>query len=276
MYPLKFIKMHGLGNDFILINQDDLLACNAKYSEMNNKQQMVKRLAARHTGLGCDQLIIYKILDHSKWQMLIFNSDGTPAKACGNATRCLAYLAARDHGVSTLKIEVAGRYLTCKVNDDNTITVNMGSISFDEKWMPESSKLWQLASIYKLELKEILCADAGNPHLVIFNNNLSQEDMLLLGSKIEHGDLFPEGVNVNFAKVQGNDILLKVWERGTGFTLACGSGACASFAAAHKLGFVGENSSVLFELGNLKLSQQGTNILMTGPATFVAEGNIYV
>lgn len=276
MHPLPFIKMHGLGNDFILINYDDLIACSNNYADSQNQPQFVKKVAARHTGLGCDQLIIFKIIDHSVWEMFIYNNDGTPAKACGNATRCLAHLAAQDYNISTLRIKVGERNLTCRINENSTVTVNMGSISFDESWMPEASKLWNLASLYKLELKEILCADAGNPHLVIFNNNLSFEDMKLLGDKIEHSNLFPDGVNVNFAQIHAGRIKLKVWERGAGFTLACGSGACASFAAAHKLGFINDNASVLFELGELELQQRADNILMTGPASLVARGTLYV
>jgi diaminopimelate epimerase len=149
----------------------------------------------------------------------------------------------------------------------------MGQASFDRPWMPESTKLWEIAERFKLDLREIVCVDMGNPHLVIFSAGLTDADKALLGEKLEKHELFPEGVNVNLANVIGDSVVeLKVWERGTaGFTLACGSGACATFAAAKKLGLVGETAEIKFQLGKLLMSMDN-GIVMRGPATLVFEG----
>lgn len=270
--------MHGLGNDFVLLNKDKLLQYPA-YKDIPQQQELARYIADRHTGLGCDQVIFYAERSNQDWEMEIINNDGTLATACGNATRCLAWLVAKEYGATTLRINVAGRSLKCKVEADFTVSVNMGRVSFEEPWMPLQSALWGLASHYKLELNEILCADVGNPHLVIFNNNLSEQDILLLGEVMQTHPLFPKGINVNFAKLENNDILLRVWERGTGLTLACGSGACATFAAAYKLGFAPSTAKIKFQLGELEmrmLNDDAHQVLMRGPVALVAKGTLYV
>lgn len=262
---IEFVKMHGLGNDFVVIKMTEDLA-------KTNLSEFAKTISNRRTGIGCDQVIIYSQSDvKSQYLMAIYNQDGSMAEACGNGTRCLVHLI----GEPEVKIKVLDRILDAKLLENGLVEVNMGSVSFDKPWMPEESSLWEIASIYKLEPKEMVCVDIGNPHLVIFNSVLSEEDKGLLGKMLEHNKLFPEGVNVNFAKIDGDVIELRVWERGDGFTLACGSGACATFAAAKKLGFARDKASVRFKLGILEMSSSGDEILMTGPAKLVARG-VYV
>ena len=147
----------------------------------------------------------------------------------------------------------------------------MGKPNFTAPWMPQPEHLWLLAEKYMIEPKEVLCVDVGNPHLVIFKK-LSSYDKEIIGTDAQKHPLFPGGINVNFASISDDEITLKVWERGAGFTYACGSGASATFAAANKLGFVDNNAKVIFELGHLKMNQKDGNVLMTGPASYVFSG----
>lgn len=266
---IKFVKMHGLGNDFVIIDKKDLPQnCNIK--------QLSKIVSNRHIGIGCDQFIVY---DHCQdyYEMQIYNQDGSEAKACGNASRCLAKLLHEKFGKKNITIKTISRTYNAGISDyvydtQTQYMVNMGAVSFAESWMPSEQKLWEFAVNYAIQPKEMICADVGNPHLIIFSP-LSHEDKEIIGSKLQNSELFPNGVNVNFASVT-DKIYLEVFERGTGFTLACGSGACASFAAASRLGFVENYANVVFKLGELKMSfDEYKSVVMTGPATLVAAGD---
>lgn len=261
---IEFVKMHGLGNDFVIVRRS------AELADLDEKSLAIA-ISDRRIGIGCDQFIIYE-KDDSKpgyYNMSIYNQDGSSAEACGNGTRCLVKLIGQD----TITIKVLDRILNASLLQDGNVTVNMGKVSFHEKWMPTDEIIWEIASQYKLEPKEMVCADIGNPHLVIFNSTLSDKDRMLLGQMLEHHEAFSNGVNVNFAKIGSNGIHLEVWERGDGFTLACGSGACATFAAAKRLGFASDESLVHFKLGSLSMKMNKESILMTGPARMVARGH---
>lgn len=259
---IEFVKMHGLGNDFVIIHKSQI-------SHISDISSFAKAVSNRRTGIGCDQLIIYNG-QNDEYEMFIYNQDGSNAEACGNGTRCLARLIGRKQ----IAIKVLGRKLDATLNDDASITVNMGPTSFNEPWMPDESALWELASFYKLDAREVVCVSIGNPHLIIFKSDITDADRALIGKALEYHKLFPHGVNVNFAKVVGDNIMLKVWERGDGFTLSCGSGASASYSAAKKLGFVGASGTVEFELGKLYMSARGDEIMMRGPAVVVASGSL--
>ncbi|MCC8417713.1 MAG: diaminopimelate epimerase [Rickettsia endosymbiont of Bryobia graminum] len=260
---IYFVKMHGLGNDFVIINKDDLPIS-------YDLPKLAINISNRHIGIGCDQFIIYQQkADH--YEMLVYNQDGSRAKLCGNASRCLAKLIYLNTGKKETILNIQGKRLTCKILDENEISIDTGIVSFEKDWMPSSDKIWQLAERYMIDLKEAICADIGNPHFVIFSD-LSDQDKEIIGEKLQEKELFIDGVNVNFASIKNNKIYLSVWERGAGLTLACGSGACATFASALKLGFVSSPCEVVFKLGSLKMSKQGENIIMTGPATIVARG----
>ena len=154
--------------------------------------------------------------------------------------------------------------------------INMGPANFTATWMPQAVELRQIAGLYELNERELICVDMGNPHLVIINNNLSLADKKTIGSALEHHSYFPQGVNVNFVEIIAKNINLKVWERGVSeFTNACGSGACASFAASHKLGFVDHKAQVNFKRGALTINIQDNDIIMAGPAELVFEGVYY-
>lgn len=264
---LPFVKMHGLGNDFVIVEKQNLLQ-NCYVSGL------AENIARARTGIGADQFIVYQA-NGAVIDMFIYNQDGSPAQACGNASRCLTSLIYKKSGLKEITLKVAGREIFCNIETDHQVSVNMGKVSFDEQWMLPDETKWLIAERYSLEFKEIICVDIGNPHLVIFSN-LSDQDMQIIGEQLQHDEFFKDGVNVNFASIKNDKIHLRVWERGTGLTLACGSGACATFAAARKLGFVGNASVVSFALGDLTLKQsQSEDIIMTGPTSFTAEGVFY-
>jgi len=259
--------MHGLGNDFVFVDRANLPT---EFSV----SEIVSFIAKRRVGIGCDQFILYKDNGLSI-DMNIFNADGSVAKACGNATRCLAYFYGKKNNVKEVIVSVEGRNLLCNLIDKNNVSVNMGIASFNEDWMPTYENLLKELSPYLSSSAETLCVDVGNPHLVIIDQNFTKEDMKLLGQKFEKSHLFRFGININFATILNNVINLRVWERGAGLTYACGSGACASFAAAHKLEFVSDSAIVKFELGSLNMDFLKDGILMSGPVSFVAEGIFY-
>lgn len=263
---INFVKMHGLGNDFVIVNKRDL-------TNAYDLSQLAKNMADRHLGIGCDQFIIYEEHDDF-YEMIIYNIDGSSAKLCGNATRCLAKLIYLNTGKSNIIIKVDSKKLLCNIENENQISVNVGAVSFNESWMPSRDKIWKFAERYMIDLKETICVDVGNPHLVIFTK-LGLQDQKIVGEKLQDTELFADGVNVNFAEVKDNKIYLSVWERGAGLTLACGSGACSSFAAGLKLGFIHSPSTVVFRHGSLIMKEENGNIIMQGPANLVAYGEYH-
>lgn len=261
-----FIKMHGLGNDFVMLEKLSL-------NGLQGLASLAKKVSNRRLSIGCDQLILYQRQTPRKYLMEVFNADGSKAEACGNATRCLAWLAWEQFQESQLSIEVAGRTISCLVDKSGKVSANMGEALFEAQWMPPSCALWQLARMYKLSPRGITCVDMGNPHLVIFCDSISEQETISIGQPLSKDPAFKSGVNVNFASFKAGLISLLVWERGSGLSLACGSGACATFATACKLGFVqGTSASVHFQLGNLEMSLSGANVIMSGPVSKVASG----
>ncbi|PCJ27335.1 MAG: diaminopimelate epimerase [Rickettsiales bacterium] len=265
---IPFVKMHGLGNDFVII-LEDALPSNWEDSAF------IPSISSRIIGIGCDQFITYKQTDSARFAMSIYNQDGGVALACGNASRCLSRLIFDETGLRNITLTVAGgRVVLCEYISKDAIKVNMGVASFSESWMPESSDLWNLVEHYPIEPKEMICVDVANPHLVIFSQ-LSDQDKKLIGKNFQKTDLFKGGVNVSFARVEDDKIHLKVWERGTGFTYACGSGAIATFAAAVKLGFAKDEAEIIFKLGSLKMKTIDGMITICGSASYVFQGNYF-
>lgn len=258
---LQFFKMHGLGNDFVIVNKNAL-------PMQHDISDLAKQISCRYTGIGSDQLIVYQ--KHSDYcDMEIYNTDGSRSNACGNATRCLAALL----GEKEFTLRVGQRNLVCHLLDNGNVSVNMGKVSFDEPWMPPSETIRSFAGKYRLNPELIIPADIGNRHLVIFGS-FDEGMKNVLGEKAQ--EIVDGGLNVNFASPEQGAIKLVVWERGVGFTLACGSGACASFAAAHKLGLVGEQAEVKFKLGSLVVSRKPNGIDMAGTTQLVAAGEYFL
>jgi len=169
--------MHGLGNDFIFIDKKDLPA--------SFNTEFVQNISHRKTGIGCDQLIIYSYVSPQRYLMEIYNADGSSAKMCGNATRCLGLYIFELHKARDVEIVVGDKVLEVKILDNGLVQANMGEAQFEAEWMPKAGALTDIAHHYGLNPKEIVCVDLGNPHIVIFHNNLSDQDTYSLGDRFQ-------------------------------------------------------------------------------------------
>ncbi|MDX3909741.1 MAG: diaminopimelate epimerase [Sphingobium sp.] len=257
----RFSKMHGLGNDFVVID--------ARSASIEMPSARARAIADRHTGIGCDQLILIEPSTSADVKMRIFNADGSEVEACGNATRCVPLFLGMD-----ARIETKGGLLKASLTDSGA-TVDMGAPRFDWDAIPLA---------YAMDTREMpvgwehltspAAVNVGNPHVVFFQPGIDMEEAARLGAIIEVDPLFPARVNVNFAEVEkSNRIRLIVWERGAGLTRACGTGACATAVAAIRRGLAKGPVTVALPGGELIIDwQPGGNILMTGPAAHVFDG----
>ena len=266
-YKIKFYKMHGLGNDFIFIMKNELLA-------IKNIIEFIRNISDRRLGIGCDQLITYSHMQDNIYNMEVFNHDGSKAEACGNGTRCLVKLLNYKYQHNNLRVNVSGRVLLSNVKDED-VSVNMGRSSFYESWMVNQEILLDILKVFSFDIQEVLQVDISNPHLVIFYNSLTNKDKEIITDQINNSKVFSNGVNIGFVRMNDNIINLDVWERGVGKTLSCGTGACAAFSAAQKLGFINNEAMVKFDLGTLKIKQKNRDIIMTGFASLIAKGDYY-
>jgi len=259
---IPFLKMHGLGNDFVIIDQ-----------RKQRYQFDVKNVSNRRLGIGCDQLIIIEESVNADCRMRIYNPDGGEAGACGNATRCVAYVIIKEKKTNEVKIAVKNKILKCWKAENNLIKVDMGkpSLKWEEIPLAESCDTTNLPISYG-ELKKPMAVNMGNPHVIFFVQNINSIDLQVIGPKIEKDPLFPERVNVNIAQIQNGKILLKVWERGAGETLACGSGACATLVAAIKQKQIAKRSCIISLPGGELIVEWKETVFMTGPIKEVFTG----
>jgi len=264
----KFLKMHGLGNDFIIFDARD--------SPLILKEPVIKELCERRLGVGCDQVIVFKNSLYADAEMEIYNPDGSLANACGNAARCIAFLLGKPEAT----IMVGKRKLLAEVCTDGTVTINMGRPDFDWQTIPLAYEVnpMKLEFAHSAPYNCGYAVSMGNPHLIFFvGNDVSQDEVARIGSKFEKHILFPERANVSFARIiDKENIALKVWERGTGITLACGSGACATAATAFRLGNVARRVNVHLVGGTLKVSNDDEGMLMNGEVKKVFSGEVEV
>ena len=282
---MKFTKMHGLGNDYLYV-----------YGEVpENIRELSIRLSDRHFGAGSDGMIYISPSEKADFKMRIFNADGSEARMCGNGIRCVGkYVYDRGYTEKThLEIETLSgvKYLDLFVSDGivGQVSVNMGQATPGNPLMleyPGASAITELSSPDGCDflhftgenMVQIPCTpvDVGNPHAVIFTGNAETVPLKAVGPLIEHHPQFPDGVNVEFVQKAGENALrMRVWERGSGVTMACGTGACASVRAAVQKGFCSYDTPVSVRLdgGTLKVEvkKDGT-VIMTGPAAFVYDG----
>lgn len=257
----KFRKMHGLGNDFVVIDARD--------NALEITPARARAIADRHLGIGCDQLILIEPSGKADVRMRIFNADGSEVDACGNATRCIPLFLGRD-----CRIETNAGLLEAELQDGGA-SVDMGSPRFGWEKIPLAYAMDTLEMPVGWEdLPAPAAVNVGNPHVIFFCQDLEQADCARLGPLIENDPLFPERVNVNFAQVIGAQHLrLIVWERGAGLTQACGTGACATAVAAIRRKMMNGPVTVSLPGGDLVIGwAPGQHIRMTGPATSVFEG----
>jgi diaminopimelate epimerase len=251
-----FTKMHGLGNDFVVLDTRE-------QALPPITPAVARALADRRTGIGCDQLILLENSDAADFRMRIFNADGGEVEACGNATRAVALL----HGAPA-RIETAGGILMARPGQGGA-AVDMGEPRFEWEAIPLAYAMDTAAlPVGWDELEQPVAVNVGNPHAVFFVDNCDAIDLERLGPEIEHDPLFPQRVNVNVATVENDSaIRLRVWERGAGLTRACGTGACATAVAAMRRGLVGKEVTVTLPGGSLLIAWgEDGRITMTGPA----------
>ena len=259
---ISFIKMHGLGNDFVVLD-------GRARTLPPIGQPAAARLADRHRGIGCDQVIVLTPSDEADFAIEIRNNDGSMAEACGNAFRAIGLL----HGEAA-RVATAGGIVSLRP-EDGRVAVEMTSPRFSWDSIPLAYAMDTAAMpVGWEELAEPMAVNVGNPHVVFFVEDTAAIDLARLGPLIENDPLFPERVNVNVATVEARDRLrLRVWERGAGLTLACGTGACATGVAAIRRGLVDSPVTVRLPGGELEIAwSEGAPLTMTGPATEAFRG----
>ena len=258
---MHFTKMHGLGNDYLYV-----------YGEPENPSELSVKLSERHFGAGSDGMIWISPSDVADFKMRIFNADGSEAKMCGNGIRCVGKYV-YDKGYTDkkhLKIETLSGIRTLELQVVNgkvkNVTVDMGKAIAEDKLT------------LMVDGEKIICTpvSVGNPHAVIFVEDIETAPVTTLGQKLEHHKAFPDGVNVEFVQVLGkSDLRMRVWERGSGVTMACGTGACATVMAAISERYCNydDTISVVLDGGKLKIQIASDNsVQMMGPAEIIYEG----
>ncbi len=260
---VPFIKMHGLGNDFVVLDRrvDEVPLID---------NRLAAALADRKTGIGCDQLIVLEPSSVADFRMLIFNADGGEVEACGNASRAVGLL----HGAAA-RIETLGGVISASPTDGG-IAVEMGEPQFGWEQIPLAYAMDTLGMPVAWEaLENPDAVNVGNPHVVFFVDDCSAVPLDHLGPLIENDPLFPERVNVNIAEVTARDaITLRVWERGVGETRACGTGACATAIAAMRRGRTERRVTVTLPGGPLLIEwREDGQVVMTGPAALSFRGS---
>ena len=272
---IQFSKMHGLGNDFVVID--------AINQSIELDAETAQRIADRHRGIGCDQILIVEPPRSPEQDFFyrIYNADGSEVQQCGNGARCFARFV-HDKGLTdktTIKVETAAGPMTLNIEDDGEITVNMGVPRFEPADIPLRRE--QRAQTYDLAVngQTISCGavSLGNPHAVLRVDDIETAPVATLGPLLESHDDFPERANIGFMQIADADhILLRVFERGSGETEACGSGACGAMIIARQNGWVNDRVTVRLRGGRLRISWKGEGepVWMTGPASHVFDGQI--
>jgi len=287
---LNFTKMHGLGNDFVVID--------AISQSVNLSPEQVRFIADRRFGVGCDQLLLVESPDQDTtdsvdFKYRIFNADGSEVEQCGNGARCFARFVREKNLTSkrSIVVETFSGIITLMVDDQEMVTVDMGQPVFEPEQLPfvpavgdsQADNRYTLTiddqalDLQGQETLEFSAVSMGNPHITLKVANLDTFPVQTIGKILESHPSFPNRVNVGFMQIiNEHQIRLRVYERGSGETLACGTGACAAVANGIGRGWLAEQVEVRLPAGSLHIQwQQGEhNLLMTGPASFVYEGQI--
>jgi diaminopimelate epimerase len=265
-----FIKMHGLGNDFVVVD--------AREAPFVLDEARARALADRREGVGCDQIVVLEPPRNGRADVFFrfWNSDGGEVDACGNGTRCAASLIMAESGREAIAIETAAGLLGAQAAGAGRVTVDMGAarLAWDEIPLAREQDTLHL-ELAREALRDPVAVNMGNPHAVFFVEDAAAVDLARLGPELEHDPLFPERANIDIAQVTGPDRLrLRVCERGAGITRACGTGACAAAVAAARRGLTGRRVTVTLDGGPLDIEwREDGHVLMTGPVAtaFVGE-----
>ena len=275
---MRFVKMHGIGNDYVYIN------C---FEEMiENPESLAVTLSDRHKGIGSDGLVLIMPSDVADFRMRMFNSDGSESQMCGNASRCVGKYVF-DNGLTTktqvsLETKAGIKYLQLfPINGKvEKVCVDMGEPILKASLVPvdlTEEKIINYAVDFQPEKYNITCVSMGNPHCVIFEKDVDNMALESIGKKIEYYPLFPERINVEFVEIiSPKKANVRVWERGTGETQACGTGACAVVVAGILNGLLERTATVALPGGDLEIewNEENNHVYMTGEAVTVFEGKM--
>ena len=267
MPTIKAFRMDGLGNKFVIVDRrkDFVNITKEKIIHLGN-------LGSFHRDIGFDQIIFIEKEVDKAFPITIFNSDGGEVSACGNGSRCIAYLLGKDLDTKEVKLKTNNRLLDAKIVGDLEVELAMGKPIFEWNKIPLSKNLDHSNITLNIEDKVFtdgFCLNVGNPHIVFFVKDCFERDLKVLGPKIENNELFPERTNVTFAQVNDrNNITVNVWERGAGLTKACGTAACATAVAAVIKKLTENDINIKFKEGTLNLKiDKDLNIFMRGPVS---------
>ncbi|MDR0872722.1 MAG: diaminopimelate epimerase [Prevotellaceae bacterium] len=276
---MKFTKMHGAGNDYIYINgfaEDVSLAT----------EDFIKRVSDRHFGIGSDGVVLILPSETCDFRMQMFNSDGSEAEMCGNASRCVGKYV-YDKGLTdkqNFSLETKAGVKILQLNTENgvvkTVRVDMGEPILEAVKIPviaEKSPVINLPLEIDGKTHFITCVSMGNPHAVVFQKDIENFEIEKIGAKFENNPIFPRRTNTEFVEIVSPQLLkMRVWERGAGETLACGTGACASLVAAVLNGFSDRKATLKLLGGDLQIewNEADNHVYMTGEAAFVFEGEV--
>ena len=267
MTVINAFRMDGLGNNFIIIDRrkKSIQISKEKILELNSRVSF-------HRNIAFDQLIFIEEEIDKAFPITIFNSDGNEVSACGNGSRCVAYLLGKDLNTKKIKLKTSNRYLDANIEGEFYVKLGMGKPVFDWDKIPLIKKLDHTNINLNID-DEIFtngfCLNVGNPHIIFFVKDCFEYDLKILGPKIENYELFPEKVNVTFAQIDDkNNITVNVWERGAGLTKACGTAACATAVASLLKKLTENNINIKFKEGTLNIKIDGDlNIFMSGPVS---------
>ncbi len=271
-----FIKMHGLGNDFVVLD--------ARARVIDLTPARIRAISDRRTGIGCDQLVVIappkgQVSDAT---MLIYNCDGSEVSACGNATRCVAWLLMAESGQAKVVIETKAGLLDAESRGESLVAVDMGRPRLDWREIPlaEAGDTLHLG-VRVGPLADPVGVNMGNPHAVFFVDDAEAVELATFGPVLEHYALFPERANIEVAQILSpldahtGRIRMRVWERGTGITMACGTGACATLVAAARRGLSPRKAEVIVDGGTLTIEWlPDDHVLMTGPVATAFVGTL--
>jgi diaminopimelate epimerase len=266
-----FLKMNGAGNDFVIVAADQ--------AAFAPDPATARAIADRERGIGCDQLVSIDRSSKADARMRIWNADGSEVGACGNATRCVGWLMLEAVDRESVRIETSAGILEARRAGAQRVTVDMGRPRLDWRDIPLAWSIDTREVTLQIDprLRPPGCVDMGNPHVVFFVEDAEAAPVEEAGVGIEHHWLFPERANVGFAQVKGPDrIRLRVWERGAGQTLACGTGACAALVAAHRRGLCLRAATLEMDGGELHVEWRADDdhVLLTGPVAVDFSGHL--
>ena len=272
---IPFRKMNGIGNDFIIVD--------GRSEPRSFTPEQVNAWSNRQSGIGCDQFIVMENSDVADIRMRIYNAEGHEVESCGNASRCVADIVFKETGADGATIDTKGGFLVCSMADAGLVTVDMGVPKFDWQDIPLAEEFYDTRGI-ELQIGPIdapilhtpSVVNVGNPHAIFWVDDLDVTDLSRTGPLLENHPIFPQRANISLAHViSPSHVEVKVWERGVGLTLACGTAACAVAVAAARSGRTGRDVTITLPGGDLLIEwDERDHMLMTGPVTYDFEGEL--